>query len=238
LDAPAGGALFGLGNFEASFMQESANDAKPLLEINELRCSSPKTVDRTVAGAQTDDGPASGDFIQGGKGVGRDGGVAIDHVGYSGPETDCFRIDSAESHDLIGIDIIHVAVSEKDRFKAELFRTLGALDGFSDGTRGTVQAKIHDILLFTLSLTSNEYNQCFITLLNSPRKYERPRPSFILPRAAGLFPNFEIRMSKSETIPKFKLNEKPKSESTLFGTLGHLRLFRASDFVLRIYLAA
>src|SRR5437867_848731 len=58
--------------------------------------------------------------------------------------------------------------------------------------------------------------------------------------APSLFPKFEIRISKSETISKFKgrIKSKHKSESSLFGTLVFLSFdivscfgFRASNLL-------
>jgi hypothetical protein len=54
-------------------------------------------------------------------------------------------MDCAKSHDLIAIDVIHLAVGEENRFKAETFGALSALDGFLNATRGAMQAKIHNL---------------------------------------------------------------------------------------------
>src|SRR6266536_2986486 len=56
--------------------------------------------------------------------------------------------------------------------------------------------------------------------------------------APSLFPKFEIRISKSETISKFEiLKFKTQVRFEIVWNIGsfcHLILFRASDFVLRI----
>src|SRR5262249_10617023 len=122
-NAAAGGALPGFWNFDATVMQQVANDAQSLLEFDQLRCCSSETVDRPVTRAQTDYGPALGNFIQRGEGIGGAGGIPIDHNGYRRTQANRFPVQCAHSHDLIWIDVVHVTVGEKDRLNSRLTRS-------------------------------------------------------------------------------------------------------------------
>ena len=111
-------------------MQQIANDPQPFLEFDQLRRCSSETVDRPVTGAQTDDGAAFGDFIQRGERIGGDGGIAIDHIGDRRAEADLFRFQRAHRHDLVWIDIVHMAVGEEDRLKTDGLGALGPINRF------------------------------------------------------------------------------------------------------------
>ena len=124
-------------------MQQIANDPQPFLEFDQLRRCSSETVDRPVTGAQTDDGAASGDFIQRGEGIGDDGGIAIDHIGDRRAEADLFRFQRAHRHDLVWIDIVHVTVGEENRLKTEGFSAVGAIDRFLNTASRAVKTKLN-----------------------------------------------------------------------------------------------
>jgi hypothetical protein len=87
--------------------------------------------------------PTIGDFVQSGKGVSRDGGIAIDHVGDGSAETNLFRVQRAQSHDLIRIDIVHMAVGEEDRLKTGGLGALGTINRFLNAARGAMKAELN-----------------------------------------------------------------------------------------------
>ena len=119
-------------------MQQVAHHAQSFFELHELGRGSAQAIDRAIAGAHADDGAAIGDFIQRREGTGRDRRIAIDHVGHGGAEANVFGIHGAQRHRLIGIDVVHLAVGEKDRFEAERLGAFGAVDRFLDRARRTM----------------------------------------------------------------------------------------------------
>ena len=127
-----------LRNVDAAVMEKVADHAQPFLEVDELGRSSAQAINRPIAGAHADDGAAAGDFIQRCVGARRDRRIAVDHVGHRGAEADGFRVDGAQRHGLVGIDVVHLAVGEKDRLEAEGFGAFGALDGFVHRARRTM----------------------------------------------------------------------------------------------------
>ena len=146
----AAGALLTLRHSEAAVVKKIVDDAKTLLEIDELGRGSPETVNRTVTGAHTDDRAALGNFIQRREGIRSNGRIAINHVGHGGAEANSLCIHGAQRHGLIGIDIVHLAVGEKDRFKAERFGADCAIHGFVNRARRTMQAEIHGLFILAL----------------------------------------------------------------------------------------
>ena len=52
-------------------------------------------------------------------------------------------MDGAHGHDLIAVNIVHVAVGKKNGFEAEALGLLGALDGFLDSSRRSVKTKLN-----------------------------------------------------------------------------------------------
>ena len=114
----------------------------PFFEFDQLGGCLSEAVDRPVACAQTDDGPAVGDFVQRGEGIGGDRGIAIDHIGYRRAEANLFRVERAHRHDLVGIDIVHTAVGEENRLKAHGLGPLGAINRFLNAARGAMKAAL------------------------------------------------------------------------------------------------
>src|SRR5206468_817927 len=100
-------------------------------------------VDGPVTRAQTDNGPALGNFIQRGEGIGDYGRIAIDHVGDGSAEANLFRVQRAQSHDLVRIDIVHMAVGEEDRLKTDGLGALGTINRFLNAARRAMKTKVY-----------------------------------------------------------------------------------------------